>query len=84
MAAAAQMRPKLLFTYNPCIGTRLPCHDSPEMVLFEPTEYALFPSAMPERWHAGTEFCLASMTRPSEVGELTVGCRSGYRPRVDQ
>ncbi|MGO4648657.1 tyrosine-type recombinase/integrase [Nocardia sp. 2YAB30] len=73
MAAAARMRPKPLIAYNPCIGTRLPRHDSPEMTFFEPDEYELFLSAMPQRWHAQTEFCLASMARPSEVAALTVG-----------
>jgi integrase len=73
MAAAAGMRPKPLIGYNPCIGTRLPRHDVPEMVFFEPAEYELFLAAMPPRWHAQTEFSLASMARSSEVGGLTVG-----------
>jgi integrase len=67
------MRPKPLIAYNPCIGTRLLRHDVPERVFFEPAEYELFLAAMPQRWHAQTEFCLASMARPSEVGALTVG-----------
>ncbi|KAA8890587.1 hypothetical protein F3087_04790 [Nocardia colli] len=73
MAAAARMRPKPLIAYNPCEGMRLPRHDSAEMVFFELAEYELFLSAMPQRWHAQTEFSLASMARPSEVGALTLG-----------
>jgi hypothetical protein len=37
------------------------------MTFLEPDEYALLISAIPQRWHALTEFSLASMARPSEV-----------------
>ncbi|MBY8856619.1 tyrosine-type recombinase/integrase [Nocardia sp. CA2R105] len=73
MRAAAELRPTPLIAFNPCATTRLPRVDTPEIEIFDDTEWELFEQLMPPRWRPQAEFGLVSMARPGEISALLVG-----------
>ncbi|WP_024801182.1 site-specific integrase [Nocardia sp. BMG51109] len=71
-AAMAWMVDEKIITANPCVGIRLPQHNS-EMCFLELEEYTLVRDTMADRWYVQTEFAVASGARPNETAAVLVG-----------